>query len=93
MKTIQAVSGISLLYFLAQMALDVTQEGKSEAFMAVLMFLVIFLMASHLIGIQNNDIADEIKKNEGGDINNDSRNNNNNSLFKSSLDEIFGKRN
>jgi hypothetical protein len=88
MKTIQTVSGVSLLYFFAQMALDVTQEGKSEAFMAVLMFFVIFLMASHLIGIQNNDIADEIKKNKANSRGNG---NDSNSLFESSLDEIFKK--
>ncbi len=52
MKTIQLVSGLSLVYFFAQIVLDKTQEGKSEAFMAVIMFIIVFLMASHLIGIK-----------------------------------------
>lgn len=86
MKTIQMVSGLSLVYFFAQIILDKTQEGKSEAFMAVLMFIIVFLMASHLIGIKNKDIADEIKNKNG--VNNDSSN----SVFHTTLDEIFSDR-
>lgn len=87
MKTIQMISGFSLVYFFAQMAMDRTQEGKSEAFMALLMFLIVFLMASHLIGIKNRDIADEIKNNKDN-----TTNNSDSSLFKSSLDEIFDRK-
>lgn len=80
------ISGLSLVYFFVQIILDNTQEGKSEAFMALLMFIVVFLMSSHLIGIKNKDIADEIKNNKG--VNNDT----NTSAFQSTLDEIFHSR-
>lgn len=83
MKTIQIVSGFSMVYFFIQMVLDRTQEGKSEAFMAEIMFVIVFLMASHLIGIKNKDITDEIKNNKDSNRSSDSN------AFKSTLDEIF----
>ena len=63
MKAVQVVSGISIAYFLIQCIIDVTEEAKVEALMATITMLLVFIMASHLRGIQNKEIADEIKEN------------------------------
>lgn len=63
MKTIQIVSGISMIYFLINCLTDTAEEARVEALMGIITMFLVFLIASHLYGIQKNDIADEIREN------------------------------
>lgn len=63
MRAIQIVSGVSIVYFLVHCLIDTTEEAKTEALMAILTMFLVFLIATHLYGIQKNDIADEVKEN------------------------------
>jgi hypothetical protein len=63
MKVIQVISGLSIIYFLIQCVINDVDEAKMEALMGTITMLLIFLLSSHLYGIQKNDIADEIKEN------------------------------
>jgi hypothetical protein len=63
MRAIQIVSGVSIVYFLIHCLINTNNEANEEALMAILTMSLVFLIASHLHGIQKNDIADEIREN------------------------------
>ena len=78
MKLIQITSGVSVLLFMAKVYLSDTIDGQSNAFLSVIILTIIFIWASHLIGMAkiDNDIADEIKKNHFDNLNKRKRNRN-----------------
>lgn len=67
MKTIQIISGVSILYFLTQIGISDNEKAKVIALMGVIIMMLIFVIASHLYGLKN-DIANEIKENHKRNI-------------------------
>lgn len=63
MRAIQIVSGLSILYFIAQCFFVTAEQARMEALMGILTMSLVFIIASHLYGVQKNDIADEIREN------------------------------
>lgn len=63
MRLIQTISGISILYFMAQVVLSDSQQAQMVSLMGAMIMFLIFLIASHYHGVQNKDITDEIRQN------------------------------
>lgn len=70
MRLIQYTTLASFVYFIIRCYFDASQEAKTCSFMAMICLGLIFIIASHYRGVQNNEISDEIIKNHVRNRNN-----------------------